>query len=249
MFLTGPDFPELQADFYPSYSQVYTSFSAQPPTDKNVHLPSGQQSLHQSYSPLNATSHAVSVLFSSGISFKSKITCMMGILQPVQHFFLRYFSSFSRSYILSLLTKLSHGRLNLTLKDQAQTEELTYGVSAKLDPDSPEAFLVVKSPNVWTRLSMNLDLVRAPFSLFHRTLSPTFLLPYFLRSQMERCGLKKACAKGIRRSLHVRRTRMQRPRRSSQHLHFQLGRPRHRLSFPFPPPPPPTPPRNSLPSK
>jgi hypothetical protein len=104
---------------------------------------------------------------------------MMGILHSVQHFFLCYFSSFSRSYILSLLTKLSHGRLNLTLKDQAKTEEHTYGVSTKLDPDVPEACLVVKSPNVWTRLSMNLDLVRAPFSFFHRNRFPTFLFPYF----------------------------------------------------------------------
>jgi hypothetical protein len=179
MFLTGPKLLELHVDFYPSYSQVSTSFSAQPPTDKNVHFPSGSQSLHQSFSAPLMCKPRISILFSSGVSFKSKITCMMGILQPVQHFFLRYFSSFSRSYILSLLTKLSHGRLNLTLKDQAQTEELTYGVSAKLAPEAPEAFLVVKSPNVWTRLSMNLDLVCAPLSLFHRTLFPTFLLPYF----------------------------------------------------------------------
>jgi hypothetical protein len=105
---------------------------------------------------------------------------MMGILQSVQHFFLRYFSSFCRSYILSLLTKLSHGRLNLTLKDQAQTEELTYGASAKLDPDAPEAFLVVESPNVWTRLSMNLDLVRSPFLFPHDPfpiLSPPLFSP------------------------------------------------------------------------
>jgi hypothetical protein len=126
--------------------------------------------LHQSFSTLLMWKPRLSILFSSGVSFKSKVTCMMGILQPVQHFFLRYFSSFSRSYILSLLTKLSHGRLNLTLKDQAQTEELTYGVSSKLEPDAPEAFLVVKSPNVWTRLSMNLDLVRAPFPNFSPSL-------------------------------------------------------------------------------
>jgi hypothetical protein len=102
----------------------------------------------------------------------------MAVIQSLQHFFLSYFSSFSRSYILSLLTKLSHGRLNLTLKDQAQTEELTYGVSAKLDPEAPEAFLVVKSPNVWTRLSMNLDLVRSLFSVFY--IPSLFLFPFSL---------------------------------------------------------------------
>jgi hypothetical protein len=108
---------------------------------------------------------------------------MMGI-QPVQHFFLRYFSSVSRSYILSLLTKLSHGRLNLTLKDRAQTEELTYGASAKLNPDAPEAFLVVKSPNVWTRLSMNLDLVRVSFPHFSHDPFPKFF-PFLIFPAVE----------------------------------------------------------------
>jgi hypothetical protein len=84
----------------------------------------------------------------------------MSIFHNLHVLFLARLSSFSKSIILSALSQLGHGRLTVILKDadneneDAKSETLVFGAG------KPEAEIVVRSKNVWTRLCVNFDLVR-----------------------------------------------------------------------------------------
>ncbi|CAD6457633.1 552469fa-e615-4877-9594-3bfc831c7e3c [Sclerotinia trifoliorum] len=69
-----------------------------------------------------------------------------------------YLSSFTRSYILNILSKIEYGRLDMTMKDRGETEPQVFGNSSLKDSSQPVCSITVNSPNVWTRMSINVDL-------------------------------------------------------------------------------------------
>lgn len=72
---------------------------------------------------------------------------------------LTHLSSFSRSYILKILSGIEYGRLDITMKDRGETEPQAFGNSSPKDSSEPVCSISVNSPNVWTRMSINVDLV------------------------------------------------------------------------------------------
>lgn len=72
---------------------------------------------------------------------------------------LTHLSSFSRGYILKILSKIEYGRLNITMSDRGETEPQAFGNTLSKDPLEPVCSIIVNSPNVWTRMSINVDLV------------------------------------------------------------------------------------------
>ena len=80
-------------------------------------------------------------------------------MEAIQSHFLSRFASFSQFYIIKTLSGITYGRLILTLRDGTEPQDLFFGTPAKTDAVAPEASLIVNKANVWTRLSMNLDVV------------------------------------------------------------------------------------------
>ncbi|CCD48303.1 hypothetical protein BofuT4_uP106870.1 [Botrytis cinerea T4] len=74
---------------------------------------------------------------------------------------LSYFSSFNRSFILKTLSSIKYGRLYITMKDQNETKPRIFGntSSDSIDSCEPKCSVIINSPNVWTRMSINVDLV------------------------------------------------------------------------------------------
>ncbi|KAJ8070905.1 hypothetical protein OCU04_001264 [Sclerotinia nivalis] len=71
---------------------------------------------------------------------------------------LSHLSSFTRSYILKILSKIEYGRLDITMKDRGEAEPQVFGNTSLKDSSEPVCSIIVNSPNVWTRMSINVDL-------------------------------------------------------------------------------------------
>ncbi|THV47660.1 hypothetical protein BGAL_0297g00170 [Botrytis galanthina] len=73
---------------------------------------------------------------------------------------LSHFSSFNRSFILRTLSSIKYGRLYITMKDQNETKPRLFGNTSSelIDSSEPKCSVTINSPNVWTRMSINVDL-------------------------------------------------------------------------------------------
>ncbi|TGO25455.1 hypothetical protein BPAE_0079g00010 [Botrytis paeoniae] len=78
----------------------------------------------------------------------------------MENLILSHFSSFNRSFILQTLSSIKYGRLYITLKDQNETKPRLFGntSSESIDSSEPKCSVIIDSPNVWTRMSINVDL-------------------------------------------------------------------------------------------
>ncbi|CAD6446958.1 e24b2426-2612-49fe-b763-dcff70395709 [Sclerotinia trifoliorum] len=54
-----------------------------------------------------------------------------------------YLSSFTRSYILNILSKIEYGRLDMTMKDRGETEPQVFGNSSLKDSSQPVCSITV----------------------------------------------------------------------------------------------------------
>jgi hypothetical protein len=63
----------------------------------------------------------------------------------------------ARSAILSTLSKIQRGRLNVVIKDGSESKTVSFGENPDAKP--LEATLVVLDKTVWLRLCLNLDIV------------------------------------------------------------------------------------------
>ncbi|KAF7940578.1 uncharacterized protein EAE98_000705 [Botrytis deweyae] len=71
-----------------------------------------------------------------------------------------HFSSFNRSCIFKKLSSIKYGRLYITMKDQNETKSRLFGnaSSESIDSSEPKCSVIINSANVWTRMSINVDL-------------------------------------------------------------------------------------------
>ncbi|KAF5875821.1 putative cyclopropane-fatty-acyl-phospholipid synthase protein [Botrytis fragariae] len=79
---------------------------------------------------------------------------------------LSHFSSFNRSFILRTLSSIKYGRLYITMKDENETKPRLFGNTSteSIDSSEPKCSVIINSPNVWTRMSINADLILKGFS-------------------------------------------------------------------------------------
>ncbi|KAF7880313.1 uncharacterized protein EAF02_007159 [Botrytis sinoallii] len=77
-----------------------------------------------------------------------------------------HFSSFNRSFIFEKLSSIKYGRLYITMKDQNETKPRIFGNTSleSIDSSEPKCSVIINSPKVWTRMSINVDLILEGFS-------------------------------------------------------------------------------------
>lgn len=76
----------------------------------------------------------------------------MGILTTLEP----RITSFARSSILAVLSKIQYGKLTIVMKDESESRTVSFG-ETKSAQDVLSATVVILDSSVWTRLASNLD--------------------------------------------------------------------------------------------